>query len=156
MDGEVSTSSAQIYLGVRLDQIQHLSSASFSQVPEPVPSSIHSVLCKVPADSTSAAPAAPSAPPPPQIKAESPLRDDGATTAADGGVHRWDATHVRLPCSPQSTIAGTKGQKRWVAIETALADVQFKSSQDVADAILSYNANIADKLEFTGWHRYVM
>jgi len=65
---------------------------------------------------------------------------------------RWDNNHVRLPYSVQNKLLLNKViVSRWGKIASVLSATQWNSSQDIENAILSYNKY---KWDFTELHRY--
>ncbi|KAG5855466.1 hypothetical protein ANANG_G00049340 [Anguilla anguilla] len=82
----------------------------------------------------------------------------------DGGVpvpyptkfkDAWDDVSVKMPCSEKNLFPaeedGSVLQSRWELIQKALQS-EFKSSGNVQDAILRYNAAHAKKWDFTALH----
>ncbi|KAK9966040.1 hypothetical protein ABG768_005091 [Culter alburnus] len=67
----------------------------------------------------------------------------------------WDDWHVKMPCSEQNLFPAdrTTLQSRWDLIHQALS-VPLKSSHDVKDAILKYNAGQAKAWNFSALHSY--
>ncbi|XP_072938722.1 poly(ADP-ribose) glycohydrolase-like [Epargyreus clarus] len=102
------------------------------------PSSNHTVLYHIPSDGLLS-----DTPPKPQVAAEKDL---------------WDQHHVRLPCSshslyPVENASGeTKLKKRWGLIQAALSK-PIRNSQELIDAILSYNTKFKDKWRFKVLHK---
>ncbi|XP_055923525.1 poly(ADP-ribose) glycohydrolase [Eupeodes corollae] len=74
------------------------------------------------------------------------------------GQDKWDANHVRLPCSSRSQypIVGDEGnvtiERRWKMVEQALLR-PIKTSQELEDAVLSYNSKYSDLWNFQSLHQ---
>ncbi|KAJ8721715.1 hypothetical protein PYW07_002490 [Mythimna separata] len=74
------------------------------------------------------------------------------------GQDKWDSEHVRMPFSDQSLypVEDSKGEthlkKRWDMIESALSK-PIRNSQDLANAILSYNTKFKNTWKFRGLHK---
>ncbi|KAL2078271.1 hypothetical protein ACEWY4_025956 [Coilia grayii] len=67
----------------------------------------------------------------------------------------WDDIHVKMPCSDKNLFPVEDGvQSRWALIEKTLSQT-FRSSQDVQEAMLKYNAAQSKKWDFTALHAYV-
>ncbi|XP_062381759.1 poly(ADP-ribose) glycohydrolase-like isoform X2 [Sardina pilchardus] len=67
----------------------------------------------------------------------------------------WDDVNVKMPCSEKNLFPVEDGvQSRWALIEKTLCQ-SFRSSRDVKDAILKYNAAHAKKWDFTALHSFV-
>ncbi|XP_063893500.1 poly(ADP-ribose) glycohydrolase [Helicoverpa armigera] len=101
------------------------------------PSYNHAVLYHVPSSGCVAA----DRPPKPQI-----------------GQDKWDSEHVRMPFSSHSLYpvenenGETRLKKRWEIIENALSK-PIRNSQDLANAILSYNTKFRNSWKFRGLHK---
>ncbi|XP_051769602.1 poly(ADP-ribose) glycohydrolase-like isoform X2 [Ctenopharyngodon idella] len=67
----------------------------------------------------------------------------------------WDDWHVKMPCSEHNLFPAdsTTLQSRWDLIHQALS-IPLKSSHDVKDAILKYNAGQAKAWNFSALHSY--
>ncbi|GBP58889.1 Poly(ADP-ribose) glycohydrolase [Eumeta japonica] len=73
------------------------------------------------------------------------------------GVDKWDQDYVRMPCSSHSLHPVVEGdttnlKKRWEIIQNAL-EKPMKNSQDLEDAILSYNTEFKSIWEFSALHK---
>ncbi|XP_028894006.2 poly(ADP-ribose) glycohydrolase isoform X2 [Zeugodacus cucurbitae] len=72
--------------------------------------------------------------------------------------HKWDATHVRLPCSSKSQYPVTAAdgsstiEARWEMIEKALLQ-PITNSKELQAAILSYNTKYEGQWNFRSLHR---
>ncbi|EDO41019.1 predicted protein, partial [Nematostella vectensis] len=69
---------------------------------------------------------------------------------------KWDKDHVRMPCSTNNLYPmenSKKVQNRWELIESALL-APIKSSHDLQDAILKYNARYSSRWNFEALHCY--
>uniref|UniRef100_W8AQL3 poly(ADP-ribose) glycohydrolase n=1 Tax=Ceratitis capitata TaxID=7213 RepID=W8AQL3_CERCA len=72
--------------------------------------------------------------------------------------HKWDATHVRLPCSSKSQYPVTAAdgsstiEARWEMIEKALLK-PISNSKELQTAILSYNTKYENQWNFRSLHR---
>ncbi|XP_048089359.1 poly(ADP-ribose) glycohydrolase-like isoform X1 [Alosa alosa] len=67
----------------------------------------------------------------------------------------WDDVNVKMPCSEKNLFPVEDGvQSRWALIEKTLSQ-SFRSSRDVKDAILKYNAAHAKKWDFTALYSFV-
>ncbi|XP_055851769.1 poly(ADP-ribose) glycohydrolase [Episyrphus balteatus] len=71
---------------------------------------------------------------------------------------KWDANHVRLPCSNKSQypIVGDDGnvviERRWKMVEQALLR-PIKTSKELEQAILSYNSKYSELWNFRSLHK---
>ncbi|XP_053949762.1 poly(ADP-ribose) glycohydrolase [Anastrepha ludens] len=72
--------------------------------------------------------------------------------------HKWDATHVRLPCSSKSQYPVTAAdgsstiEARWEMIEKALLQ-PINNSKELQAAILSYNTKYENQWNFRALHK---
>lgn len=74
---------------------------------------------------------------------------------------KWDKNHVRMPCSRENLYPGQsslqsseqKVQNRWELIEATLLG-PIKSSIELQDAILKYNAHYSKRWNFEALHSY--
>ncbi|XP_031574946.1 poly(ADP-ribose) glycohydrolase-like [Actinia tenebrosa] len=70
---------------------------------------------------------------------------------------KWDKDHVRMPCSIENLYpiqnSSKKVQNRWELIESTLLS-PIKSSYDLQDAILKYNARYSSRWNFEALHSY--
>ncbi|XP_037889920.1 poly(ADP-ribose) glycohydrolase isoform X2 [Glossina fuscipes] len=84
--------------------------------------------------------------------------DDNAAPKPLKGHPKWDAHHVRLPCSEKSQypVVADDGsssiENRWEMIEKALLR-PINTSQELQTAILSYNTKYKDQWEFRALHK---
>lgn len=74
------------------------------------------------------------------------------------GHHKWDADHVRLPCSAKSQYPVTADdgsvsiESRWEMIEKALLRT-ISNSRELEAAILSYNTKYQEQWKFRALHK---
>ncbi|XP_067639773.1 poly(ADP-ribose) glycohydrolase [Eurosta solidaginis] len=72
--------------------------------------------------------------------------------------HKWDATHVRLPCSSKSQYPVTAEdgsstiESRWEMIEKSLLQ-PINNSKELQAAIISYNTKYENQWNFRALHR---
>ncbi|SPP78169.1 poly(ADP-ribose) glycohydrolase isoform X1 [Drosophila guanche] len=116
-----------IHRGLPLFQLEHMGAVS--------PSSLHRVMHKHPIRESIEVPPRP-------FK----------------GAGKWDSDHVRLPCATESKYprenadGGTTIGSRWEMIERALLQ-PIASSEQLQDAILSYNTTYKGKWNFRALHQ---
>lgn len=70
---------------------------------------------------------------------------------------KWDRNHVRMPCSTENLYPGENSEKkvqnRWELIEATLLG-PIRSSVELQDAILKYNARYSKRWNFEALHSY--
>ncbi|XP_017112375.1 poly(ADP-ribose) glycohydrolase [Drosophila elegans] len=85
-----------------------------------------------------------------------PIRDTPPRPHKSPG--KWDSEHVRLPCAPESKYpreaadGSTTIDSRWGMIERALLQ-PIESSEELQNAILSYNTTYRDQWHFRALHQ---
>lgn len=134
----IDTESRNYWRGVPMSELYGSQSPwGAPEFPLVTPSHNHAVLYHVPSTGCVAS----DKPPKPQI-----------------GQDKWDSEHVRMPCSSHSLypVTDSKGEsrlkKRWEMIENALTK-PIHNSNDLADAILSYNTKFKNIWRFEALHK---
>ncbi|XP_063384592.1 poly(ADP-ribose) glycohydrolase-like [Cydia fagiglandana] len=88
----------------------------------------------------------------------SSLEFDKQPPEPQNGEDKWDDDFVKMPCNSQSLhrVEDSSGEpyikKRWDLIQTALSQ-PIRNSQELADAILSYNTQLKDTWKFKALHK---
>ncbi|XP_036319418.1 poly(ADP-ribose) glycohydrolase [Rhagoletis pomonella] len=136
VNGVEDSDAEELWRGCSMDEIHRgLNEFELEHVPAVRPSETHTVLYHCPIRESDNVP-------------PRPLR----------AHHKWDAMHVRLPCSSKSQYPVTAAdgtstiEARWEMIEKALLK-PINNSKELQAAILSYNTKYENQWNFRSLHK---